>query len=71
MRYIEELDTSSQEFKKALEVVKLLTTPPQKKSAQVGNILSSLNSAGYGLSVDSRDKRGYNIMHTLALHSSI
>ena len=71
MRYIEELDTSSQEFKKALEVIKLLTTPPQKKLAQAGAILSSLNSAGYGISVDSRDNRGYNMMHTLALHSSI
>lgn len=66
VRYLGEMQKDSQELTKALEVIQILTAEVQSSTAK-----SFTAQKGIGLPIESKDNRGYNIMHTLALHCSL
>ena len=45
-----------------------MAAPAQNKAFSSG---VGKDQSGYGMSLKSKDARGYNILHTLALHSSL
>lgn len=66
VRYLGEMEKDSQELTKALEVIQILTAQVKPLTAK-----SFTAQKGYGLPIESKDNRGYNILHTLALHCSL
>ena len=67
MRYLSnELD--DKETQKVQELISVLTRPVKKQSQSAFMAICDAQK-GYGISIESKDSRGYNILHTLAKHS--
>ena len=77
-RHIGEIDHSSEEMTKVLDVLKVLTRPvatnsssSKKQAASLASVMTCTEQKGCGLKIDSKDSRGYNLFHNLAIHSNL